>query len=49
MELRIGDFGIAAKLEFDGERERTICGTTYYIAPEILSSENGYSYEVDIW
>ena len=24
MELKIGDFGLATKLEFDGERKRTI-------------------------
>jgi polo-like kinase 1 len=49
MEIKIGDFGLATKLEFDGERKRTICGTPNYIAPEILDNKNGYSYEVDIW
>jgi len=27
MELKLGDFGLATKLEFDGEKKRTICGT----------------------
>ena len=49
MELKIGDFGLATKLEFDGERKRTICGTPNYIAPEILEAKQGHSYEVDIW
>jgi serine/threonine protein kinase len=31
MELKIGDFGLATKLEFDGEKKRTICGTPNYI------------------
>jgi polo-like kinase 1 len=49
MEIKIGDFGLATKLEFEGDRKRTICGTPNYIAPEILEGKNGHSYEVDIW
>ena len=49
MEIKIGDFGLATKLEFDGERKRTICGTPNYIAPEVLEGKQGHSYEVDIW
>ena len=48
MEIKMGDFGLAAKLEFEGERKRTICGTPNYIAPEILDGRTGHSYEVDI-
>ena len=35
MEIKLGDFGLATKLEFDGEKKRTICGTPNYIAPEV--------------
>lgn len=49
MQIKIGDFGLATKLEFDGDRKRTICGTPNYIAPEILEGKNGHSYEVDTW
>lgn len=49
MELKLGDFGLATKLEFDGEKKRTICGTPNYIAPEILDGKTGHSYEVDVW
>lgn len=49
MEEKIGDFGLATKLEFDKEKRKTICGTPNYIAPEIISGKDGHSYEVDIW
>lgn len=46
--LSLGDFGLATKIEFDGERKKTLCGTPNYIAPEVLCKK-GHSYEVDIW
>ena len=49
MEIKMGDLGLAAKLEYEGERKRTICGTPNYIAPEILDGKCGHSYEVDVW
>ena len=49
LEEKIGDFGLATKLEFEGDRKRTVCGTPNYIAPEILDGKQGHSYEVDIW
>ncbi|KAG2383318.1 hypothetical protein C9374_004655 [Naegleria lovaniensis] len=48
MEIKIGDFGLATTVEYDGERKKTICGTPNYIAPEVLMNK-GHSYEVDIW
>ena len=48
MEIKIGDFGLATKLEFDGEKKRTICGTPNYIAPEMLRGES-YDFSVDWW
>ncbi len=47
MNLKIGDFGLAANIKHDGDRKRyftdwmfiylhrTICGTPNYIAPEV--------------
>lgn len=49
MKVKVGDFGLATWIMFDGEWKRTICGTPNYIAPEVLSSRSGHSYEVDIW
>jgi polo-like kinase 1 len=49
MEVKLGDFGLATKLDFDGEKKRTICGTPNYIAPEVLEGKAGHSYEVDVW
>jgi len=49
MELKIGDFGLAARIQNEGERRKTICGTPNYIAPEVLDSKVGHSYEADIW
>ncbi|KAF4671605.1 Serine/threonine-protein kinase plk1 [Perkinsus chesapeaki] len=52
-DLKIGDLGLAAKLDYDGDRKTTVCGTPNYIAPEILEGAHhkykGHSYEVDIW
>ncbi|XP_016135107.1 serine/threonine-protein kinase PLK1-like [Sinocyclocheilus grahami] len=48
MDVKIGDFGLAAKIEFDGERKKTLCGTPNYIAPEVLCKK-GHSFEVDVW
>lgn len=48
LHVKIGDFGLAARIEFEGETKKTLCGTPNYIAPEILNKK-GHSFEVDIW
>jgi len=49
MELKVGDFGLATKLEFEGEVKKTVCGTPNYIAPEVIDGKKGHSFGVDIW
>ena len=48
MKLKIGDFGLAAKLDYEGEKLNSTCGTPSYLAPEIINKQN-YSFEIDIW
>lgn len=49
LEIKLGDFGLAARLEFDNEKRHTVCGTPNYLAPEVLNNKTGHSYEVDVW
>ena len=38
-QIKLGDFGLATKVDYDGERKRTLCGTPNYIAPEVLTKK----------
>ena len=40
----MGDFGLATKVDYDGERKRTLCGTPNYIAPEVLTKKGTLNY-----
>lgn len=44
LEIKIGDFGLATKIMYVGERKKTKCGTPNYIAPEILDDKKSHSY-----
>ena len=49
-KIKIADFGLSAKLDYDDQKKFTVCGTPNYLSPEILTSASkGHSYEVDIW
>jgi len=49
MALKLGDFGLAARINYTYERRRTICGTPNYIAPEVLDPRLGHSFPADLW
>jgi serine/threonine protein kinase len=36
LEIKLGDFGLASKLDADSDRRYTVCGTPNYLAPEVL-------------
>ena len=46
LEIKIGDFGLATKVDFDGEKKKTLCGTPNYIAPEVGLEVNDYVFWV---
>ena len=52
LNIKVGDLGLATRLEDPDEKRKTICGTPNYIAPEVIQndkSKRGHSFEVDIW
>jgi polo-like kinase 1 len=52
LNVKVGDFGLATRLEDKDEKRKTICGTPNYIAPEVIQNDKakrGHSFEVDVW
>lgn len=48
MNIKIGDFGISKILNATGEQCKTMMGTPFYLAPEIVNEEL-YTTKADIW
>ena len=46
--VKLTDFGLSKDLAFIGANTATFCGTTEYLAPEVIRREN-YDYAVDWW
>lgn len=46
--MKIGDFGLATRVDENEPKKVSICGTPNYIAPEILKKQE-LSYKADIW
>ena len=51
MQIKIGDFGLCARLNSRLERRQSVLGTPNYISPEVLDGlkYQGHSFEADIW
>ena len=52
MNVKVGDFGLACRVDSTDEKRKTICGTPNYIAPEVIEGnkeKRGHSFEVDVW
>jgi len=47
-EIKIADFGFSKKLKDKKQRNKTICGTPLYMAPQVVK-KTSYSYKADIW
>uniref|UniRef100_A0A5K3FCV8 Mitogen-activated protein kinase kinase kinase kinase n=1 Tax=Mesocestoides corti TaxID=53468 RepID=A0A5K3FCV8_MESCO len=51
-DVKIADFGVAAKLSTSAIKRSTVIGTPYWMAPEVASVEHrgtGYDGKCDIW
>jgi hypothetical protein len=47
-EIKIADFGYAAQLTQEKQKRRTVVGTPYWMAPELIRGHD-YGQKVDIW
>lgn len=48
MQLKIGDFGLAIRINDPRLLSRKPCGTTNYLAPEVVNCK-GFTYRSDVW
>jgi NIMA (never in mitosis gene a)-related kinase len=46
--IKLGDFGIARVLSNTRDKAKTIVGTPYYLAPELIENKP-YSFHGDMW
>jgi serine/threonine protein kinase len=50
---KLADFGVSAKLNFTLQKKRTIVGSPYWMAPEVITvtkdNQDGYDLKADIW
>lgn len=46
--IKITDFGYGAQLNKEQDKRKSVVGTTYWMAPEVIKAEN-YDCKVDVW
>lgn len=47
-QIKLGDFGVSAQLNRPDEKTKSLIGTSFWMAPEIVM-ETPYDVKVDIW
>ena len=45
--IKLGDFGLAVQLEHSCSKRNTLCGTSWYVAPEVYEEEA--CLKSDVW
>ena len=48
MKVKIGDFGLATRIQSPSERHVTMCGTPNFISPEV-ATRSTHGLEADVW
>ena len=48
-QIKLADFGAAKRLSDAVGHNRTVVGTPYWMAPEVVKSDDGYAYSADVW
>src|SRR3990167_1254223 len=46
---KLADFGVSVRLDDFKSKRRSLVGSSYWMAPEVINIGNGYGIEADIW